>query len=93
MNFVSDLKNKLVKVYSDPFWSVPVIYRKYVFWPTSGHLFEILINAIDFLGELTPHIEVSASLMKAFLMLKIASSFQAAANHSPVHLRTLFFIV
>jgi len=44
------------------------------------------------LDEFTPHIEVSASLMNAFLMLKIASSFQAAENHSCVTQRSLFLI-
>ena len=48
----------------------------------SGHFFRILMNAIDCFDGFIPHLEISARLIDAFLMMKVASSFQAAANHS-----------
>ena len=69
------------------------IIKIYLFWPPCGNFFEILINAIDFSGKITRRREVSGISMNAFLMLKVASSFQAAANHSSGHQRPLFMAI
>ena len=73
-------------------WKLLGIFNISHFWPSSGHFLQKLLNAIDFSNENTPIAEVSASSINEFLVLKTACSFQAAANHSSVHQRTLFLI-
>ena len=61
-----------------------------------GHLVAIFPQfwyAQSISGKITPRRLVSGISMNAFLMLKIASSFQAAANHSSGHQRPLFWLI
>ena len=63
-------------------WKGQAIFNISAFWPSSRHFSQNLMSAINFSSENTSHIEVSASWINAFLMLKTACNFQAALNQA-----------